>query len=146
PRFRPLSMQQAAAVMPARRNHHQPLWSRRRENAIESPLMNIRAILPLLLFFGLAAPIGALVPSAVAQDKGTLHPKPLPPLANPDDPALAAKQLFGRKTLPAAGAPYVIGFYARGCIAGAEALPVTGPTWQVMRLSRNRNWAHPAMV
>ena len=40
----------------------------------------------------------------------------------------------------------VIGFYAKGCIAGAEALPINGDTWQVMRLSRNRNWAHPDMV
>jgi penicillin-insensitive murein endopeptidase len=40
----------------------------------------------------------------------------------------------------------VIGFYAKGCIAGAEALPINGDTWQVMRLSRNRNWAHPEMV
>ena len=38
--------------------------------------------------------------AALAQDKGTLHPKPLPPLANPNDPHLAAKQLFGRKTKP----------------------------------------------
>jgi penicillin-insensitive murein DD-endopeptidase len=48
--------------------------------------------------------------------------------------------------LPAAMPARVIGFYAKGCIAGAEALPITGSTWQVMRLSRNRNWAHPAMV
>ena len=40
----------------------------------------------------------------------------------------------------------VIGFYAKGCLAGAEALPINGNTWQVMRLSRNRNWAHPDMV
>ena len=40
----------------------------------------------------------------------------------------------------------VIGFYAKGCIAGAEALPINGDTWQVMRLSRNRNWGHPDMV
>ena len=26
------------------------------------------------------------------------------------------------------------------------ALPVDGETWQVMRLSRNRNWGHPAMI
>lgn len=25
-------------------------------------------------------------------------------------------------------------------------MPETGPTWQAMRLSRNRNWAHPEMV
>jgi penicillin-insensitive murein endopeptidase len=40
----------------------------------------------------------------------------------------------------------VVGFYAKGCIAGAEALPINGDTWQVMRLSRNRNWAHPNLV
>jgi penicillin-insensitive murein endopeptidase len=40
----------------------------------------------------------------------------------------------------------VVGFYAKGCIAGAQALPINGETWQVMRLSRNRNWAHPNMV
>lgn len=88
----------------------------------------------------------AAVPVVLAQDKGTTTPRVLPPLANPDDPALAAKELFGRKTLPTRGAPAVVGFYAKGCIAGAEALPITGDTWQVMRLSRNRNWAHPQMV
>ncbi|ABE61327.1 murein endopeptidase, Metallo peptidase, MEROPS family M74 [Nitrobacter hamburgensis X14] len=109
--------------------------------------MNVRAILPLLLVSAIAVLGGpATAPDAFAQTKGTLHPKPLPPLTNPDDPSLAAKQLFGRKMLPTAGPPHVIGFYAKGCIAGAEALPITGPTWQVMRLSRNRNWAHPAMV
>ena len=40
----------------------------------------------------------------------------------------------------------VIGFYSHGCVAGARALPVNGATWQVMRLSRNRYWAHPDMV
>jgi penicillin-insensitive murein endopeptidase len=39
-----------------------------------------------------------------------------------------------------------IGFYAKGCLAGAAALPIDGPAWQAMRLSRNRNWAHPEMV
>jgi penicillin-insensitive murein endopeptidase len=105
--------------------------------------MSARLILLRLLAI---AVMSVFASSAVAQDKGTLDPKPLPPLANPNDPHLAAKQLFGRKMLPSAGEPRVIGFYAKGCIAGAEALPITGPTWQVMRLSRNRNWAHPAMV
>jgi penicillin-insensitive murein endopeptidase len=84
--------------------------------------------------------------NALAQDKGTLDPKPLPPLANPNDPKIGAKELFGRKLLPAAMPTRVIGFYAKGCIAGAKALPINGDTWQVMRLSRNRNWAHPDMV
>ncbi len=83
---------------------------------------------------------------ALAQDKGSVDPKPLPSLTNPNDPKLAAKELFGRKVLPAAMPTRVIGFYSKGCIAGAQPLPINGPTWQVMRLSRNRNWAHPEIV
>ena len=36
--------------------------------------------------------------------------------------------------------------FMRGCLAGALALPVDGKTWQVMRLSRNRNWGHPSLI
>ena len=39
-----------------------------------------------------------------------------------------------------------VGFYSKGCLAGGEELPVNGPNWQVMRLSRNRNWGHPALI
>src|SRR4051794_25671270 len=104
--------------------------------------MTARPILTLLL---LSAAI-ANATSAWAQDKGSVDPKPLPPLANPNDPKLGAKELFGRKVLPAAIPTHVVGFYAKGCIAGAEGLPLNGETWQVMRLSRNRYWAHPDMV
>ena len=83
---------------------------------------------------------------AWAQDKGTVDPKPLPPLSNPDDPAVPAKELFGRRDRPAALQPQAIGSYARGCVAGAAAIPHDGSTWQVMRLSRNRNWGHPRMI
>src|ERR1700693_4005885 len=104
--------------------------------------MTSRPIFSLLLI------IAAIVSSnaARAQDKGSVDPRPLPPLANPNDPKLGAKELFGRKILPAAMPTRVVGFYSHGCIAGAEALPINGETWQVMRLSRNRNWAHPDMV
>lgn len=102
---------------------------------------------PRLILTSLLLPAALLAAAtALAQDKGTLHPKPLPPLANPNDPHLAAKQLFGRKTKPSNQQPQAIGFYAKGCLAGGEALPINGPDWQVMRLSRNRNWAHPDMV
>ena len=84
--------------------------------------------------------------AAQAQDKGTLNPQPLPPLADPSDPALAAKELFGRKPTPAPLAARSIGFYSKGCLAGAVALPINGETWQVMRLSRNRNWGHPGLI
>jgi penicillin-insensitive murein endopeptidase len=86
------------------------------------------------------------VGSAAAQDRGTLTPKPLPPLANPDDPATPAKALFGRATSPASGPVRAYGSYAKGCFAGGEALPVDGSHWQVMRLSRNRMWGTPYLV
>jgi len=86
------------------------------------------------------------VHAALAQDKGSVDPKPLPPLANPNDPKLGARELFARKLLPAAMPTRVIGFYSKGCIAGAEQMPVNGETWQVMRLSRNRNWGHPDII
>jgi penicillin-insensitive murein endopeptidase len=88
----------------------------------------------------------AATTGAAAQDKGTLDPHPLPPLAHPDDPKTPAKQLFGRKAAPTSGPAHVVGFYSGGCLAGAEALPINGPTWQVMRLSRNRNWGHPELI
>jgi penicillin-insensitive murein endopeptidase len=81
-----------------------------------------------------------------AQDPGTLDPKPLPPLANPNDPTLPARELFGRKPDPVAMPPRSIGFYSKGCLAGAVALPINGETWQVMRLSRNRNWGNPHLI
>jgi len=57
-----------------------------------------------------------------------------------------AKQLFSEKKLPSIGKAMAIGYYPRGCLQGGVPLPVTGKTWQVMRLSRNRNWGHPELV
>ncbi len=59
---------------------------------------------------------------------------------------IAAKKLFGAKRRPAAMPAQAIGYYSRGCLAGAKELPETGSAWQAMRLSRNRNWAHPVLV
>lgn len=58
----------------------------------------------------------------------------------------AARALFGQKAAPASLQARAIGSYARGCLAGATALPVDGPSWQVMRLNRNRNWGHPVLI
>ncbi|MCX8995657.1 penicillin-insensitive murein endopeptidase [Rhizobiaceae bacterium BDR2-2] len=62
------------------------------------------------------------------------------------DNATPAKALFGAAAVPSAGSPVPYGSYAKGCIEGAQALPVDGPNWQVMRLSRNRNWGHPELL
>lgn len=57
-----------------------------------------------------------------------------------------AKDLFGSHRLPAATRPQSIGFYSKGCFSGGLAIATDGPTWQAMRLSRNRRWGHPAMI
>src|SRR4051812_50134288 len=93
-----------------------------------------------LVFFALtAAP-------AAAQEPGTLTPKPLPPLANPDDPKTPAKELFGRKTEPAPLTARSIGGYARGGVAGATALPIDGETGRGMRPAPKPNPGAPALI
>ena len=95
------------------------------------------ALLPFLFF--LAAP------PASAQSTGEEGRSEME-AARAALPADAAKVLFGTKTGPAALAPRPIGSYSRGCLAGGTALPIDGSAWQVMRLSRNRNWGHPRLV
>jgi penicillin-insensitive murein DD-endopeptidase len=97
-----------------------------------------------------ARPLGLLLILASldpvpAQETGTRADKAAPPA----DAALLsrpAKDLFSRQTKPIPLAARSIGFYSQGCLAGAVALPVNGPTWQVMRESRNRNWGHPTLI
>lgn len=60
--------------------------------------------------------------------------------------ATPAKQLFGAVKLPSVSAPAAAGFYSKGCVTGAIAIPVDGAAWQVMRLSRNRRWGHPDLI
>jgi hypothetical protein len=71
------------------------------------------------------------------------------PAGPPLDPTISgmqAREFFGAEARGSADEPEVIGFYSNGCVAGAQALPETGPTWQAMRLSRNRNWGHPELI
>ena len=58
----------------------------------------------------------------------------------------AHAQSFARFTTPAPGDPMPIGTYANGCLRGAEALPLDGEGYQVVRPGRNRYWAHPRMI
>ena len=101
--------------------------------------MNVRTLAVVLL-------ISSLAGAASAQDRGTMDRRSLPPLADPGNPNLPAKQVFGRETEPAAMPSHVYGFYAKGCIAGARPLPMDGPDWQLMRPSRNRFWGHPVLL
>ncbi len=65
------------------------------------------------------------------------------PVANAEP---IAKELFGAHDVPSAQRAEPFGSYAKGCLAGATQLPESGPAWQAMRLSRNRNWGHPTVV
>ena len=65
------------------------------------------------------------------------------------NPAVAqqlANQLFGAVSRGTSEPAQSYGTYANGCADGLVELPETGPTWQAMRLSRNRNWGHPEMI
>jgi penicillin-insensitive murein endopeptidase len=86
----------------------------------------------------LALLAGLLPATIVAQDSAAAPPAPAA--------SAPARDLFGAKKKPAHMPARAIGFYNRGCLAGAVALPVDGPHWQAMRLSRNRMWGHPNLV
>lgn len=57
-----------------------------------------------------------------------------------------ATALFGAERSPSHQRPMAIGSYNRGCAAGLRELPPSGPTWQAMRLSRDRNWGMPETI
>jgi penicillin-insensitive murein DD-endopeptidase len=99
--------------------------------------------LTLLLF------CGAVAAEQVVSNKTAATPprpvaKPAPKKAQPKSPV--ARELFGAVPGPAPLASRSIGSYAKGCLAGGVALPINGPDWQVMRLSRNRNWGTPQLL
>lgn len=57
-----------------------------------------------------------------------------------------AKEYFGHVAGPSNQSPASYGTYNKGCLAGGAQLAESGPQWQAMRLSRNRNWGHPDMI
>jgi penicillin-insensitive murein endopeptidase len=59
---------------------------------------------------------------------------------------VAAKQLFGAAASASDQSSLPFGSYSKGCMSGGMQLSETGPTWQAMRLSRNRNWGHPEVI
>jgi penicillin-insensitive murein DD-endopeptidase len=67
-------------------------------------------------------------------------------VALPAQAEIRANQLFGSVSAASDSRPMPYGSYAKGCADGLVQLPETGPTWQAMRLSRNRNWGHPVMI
>jgi len=118
-------------------------------------MLGLALALPAVLVVHHNGPLTAAAAKAEKQEgagKGTAKTAPRKATAKkaPSKAAKAkptpARELFGAVKTPAPLAARSIGFYAKGCLAGASALPIDGPTWQAMRLSRNRNWGHPDLV
>jgi penicillin-insensitive murein endopeptidase len=101
------------------------------------------------------APVVVAPPAEKTAPVVTLPPADTTPLP-PQKPAIAetkknidtlpAKTLFSAEKLPSLGKAMALGYYTHGCLQGGVELPKTGATWQVMRISRNRNWGHPSLV
>ena len=98
-------------------------------DGVAKTLMISKCVRTIASLVAAALVAGALTEGAVAADGG----KP-------------AKELFGAMTLPSATQPGPVGFYAKGCLSGGVAIPTDGPTWQAMRLSRNRRWGTPQLI
>jgi penicillin-insensitive murein endopeptidase len=84
--------------------------------------------------------VAALLAAGDADAKSRKKNKPVP------IPAYATSVAWGAVAGPSLGASRSIGGYAAGCIAGARALPPEGVGYQVIRLSRQRNYGHPVLV
>jgi penicillin-insensitive murein endopeptidase len=58
----------------------------------------------------------------------------------------ASAQEWGQVSTPTAGPTQSIGFYTAGCLQGAQALPLDGPGYEAIRISRNRYWGQPVTL
>ncbi len=90
------------------------------------------------------APVVTTPPTEPPATVVTTPVAPAPAIADKNEKS--AKQLFGAAKLPTLGKAMAIGYYPRGCLQGGVELPINGPNWQVMRVSRNRNWGHPDLI
>jgi penicillin-insensitive murein endopeptidase len=59
---------------------------------------------------------------------------------------LAEAQDWSDVKTPTPGPTQSIGFYTAGCIQGAQALPLEGPGYEAIRVSRNRYWGQPVTL
>src|SRR5438445_8727817 len=55
-------------------------------------------------------------------------------------------QDWAQVSAPTAGPPQSIGFYSAGGLQGAQALPLDGPGYAAIRISRNRFWGQPVTL
>jgi penicillin-insensitive murein endopeptidase len=58
----------------------------------------------------------------------------------------ASAKEWNAQRFPAPGPAQAIGTYSGGCLAGAAALPVSGPGYELLHLKRNRRYGHPVLI
>ena len=87
----------------------------------------VRRIVNLLSFFNLAIFLSLASFSVLSET------------VSKDSPG-EARDYFGKFSKPSKQPSSPIGGYSFGCLAGGQVLPESGPTWQAMRLARNRTW------
>jgi len=102
-----------------------------------NPRLNSQSLCAVLSYLGCT---GARARTRAASIPSRCRHWPIPTI-----PSSRQRSCSGRRSCRRRCAR-VIGFYAKGCIAGAKRCDSMAETWQVMRLSANRNWAHPNMV
>ncbi|GAB4287580.1 MAG: penicillin-insensitive murein endopeptidase [Roseovarius sp.] len=102
----------------------------------------VRTIRLILLAIGVAGCAGAAPQGLTPGQEPVLSTQSIPAAMQ----GVAAKRLFAARPRGSKQPSLPIGSYAKGCMSGGVELPETGPTWQAMRLSRNRNWGHPDTI
>lgn len=101
----------------------------------------------VVTFLGICLALGGCVANAPQDTKNSAPQAAQIAVAQAGiDPTALAKSLFGAKRTGSTQTAEPYGGYAKGCLAGGVQLSETGPTWQAMRLSRNRNWGHPTTI
>src|SRR6185436_21050094 len=98
-------------------------------------MLGLALALPAVLVVHHNGPLSAAASKAEKQEGAAkAAPKKAAAKKAPSKAAKAkptpARELFGAVKTPAPLAARSIGFYAKGCLAGASALPIDGPTWQ----------------
>ncbi len=68
------------------------------------------------------------------------------PSPKADSSTSKADNPWAKRTTPAPGPARSIGGYSAGCVRGAEALPLSGPGFQVARPARARHFGHPLLI
>lgn len=121
-------------------------WSRRTPIAIAIAMAAATVAGPAFAQSAAPANEGEETPAAKSQSQGMTPGTIVQPIRPSTAPVIAARTLFGAMREPAPLPARAIGGYTKGCLAGGRQLAVDGPTWQSMRLSRDRQWGHPDLV